>query len=431
MANKNLGTATAVTSMLKTNSVLVEIGGSVRRITLENLATAINETGSGTLAQVAWGVPIKHTVQSSPEWGTVGNSALWEEYKRSCGCYLVANDGRRAKLSNTNSGLFADGTTVDESKGNVMWCSPRLYFRMVEDVQAGYPLLYMSQLPIGGHYIEAQCKGKYKMYVTGGKGYSRSGYSPTGNMTITAFWNAAQQNGADWGLADYDFRRLLMMMALSEYGSPDIQAKLGYGVCGNSNLDLWSAAATLKTGDMKSYGDNSGKKSISIVNGDNTGVNCSRISLFGIEDPYGWQWEMTQGVYCGASDNDSQTGAEVFIYDGNRMPSSTELTTHPSGNYRQTTRVDGEGYVTRMQMGEYFDLIAQAVGGGSTSYWCDYFWRKIATGQLVAFGGSAYDGACCGLGYVAADRAFPVSYASYGSRLAYYGMLTDVNPSEL
>ena len=430
MANKNLGTATAVTSMLKDNSVLVEIGGSIRRITLENLADAINETGSGTLSQVAWCVPIKQN-QSSPEWGTLGNTALWEEFKRSCGCYLVNSGGKRSKLSKTNSGLFADGTTVDESKGNVMWCSPRLYYRMVDDAQAGYPLLYMSQLPIGGHYIEAQCIGKYKMYVTGGKGYSRSGYSPTGSMTITAFWNAAQQNGADWGLADYDFRRLLMMMALSEYGSPDIQSKLGYGVCGSQNLDLWATAATLKTGDMKSYGDNSGAKTISVVNGDNTGVNCSRISLFGIEDPYGWQWEMTQGIYFGASDNDAQTGTEVFIYDGNRMPSSAELTTHPSGDYRQTTRIDTEGYITKMQMGEYFDLIAQAIGGGSTSYWCDYFWRNIATGQLVAFGGRAYGGTYCGLGFVDSSHAFTLSSALCGSRLAYYGMLTDVNPSEL
>lgn len=38
--------------------------------------------------------------------------------------------------------------------------------------------------------------------------------------------------------------------------------------------------------------------------------------------------------------------------------------------------------------------------------------------DLVAFGGHACLGASCGLGFVAADNAFPVSSANYGSRLA-------------
>ena len=29
----------------------------------------------------------------------------------------------------------------------------------------------------------------------------------------------------------------------------------------------------------------------------------------------------------------------VFIYEGNRMPTAAELTTHPNGKYRQLTRM--------------------------------------------------------------------------------------------
>lgn len=46
----------------------------------------------------------------------IGNTAAWTEYKLYCGRYLVTNDGRAAKLSPTNSAVFADGTTVDETK---------------------------------------------------------------------------------------------------------------------------------------------------------------------------------------------------------------------------------------------------------------------------------------------------------------------------
>ncbi len=103
------------------------------------------------------------------------------------------------------------------------------------------------------------------------------------------------------GLTDYDQRKLIMMLGLSQYGDTNIQAKLGYGVGGSSSKDLWAAAAALQTGATKSLGDNWGKVGISVVNGDNTGVDCSRVNVMGIEDPYGWQWEMLQGVFCGSS----------------------------------------------------------------------------------------------------------------------------------
>lgn len=94
-----------------------------------------------------------------------------------------------------------------------------------------------------------------------------------------------------------------MMLGLSQYGDTNIQAKLGYGVGGSSSKDLWAAAAALKTGATKSLGDNWGKIAISVVNGSNTGVDCSRVNMMGIEDPYGWQWEFLQGVFCGSSNN--------------------------------------------------------------------------------------------------------------------------------
>ena len=65
MASKTLGSETIVQSMLRSNSVLVEIDGNVRRISLENLMNAINTGNEQLLRQVAWGIPLKHQVQSS------------------------------------------------------------------------------------------------------------------------------------------------------------------------------------------------------------------------------------------------------------------------------------------------------------------------------------------------------------------------------
>lgn len=433
---KALGNETLMNSMLRSDSVMIEVGGNVRRISLENFMNAINTGNEQLLRQVAWGIPLKHKTQSSTAYGVIGNTSAWAEYKRMSGRYLVTNSGKASKLSPTNSALFADGTALDESKGHVMFISPRLYYLVQTDSVSGIPYLWLSMLPIGGHYIGGanggmyNCIGAYKGSMAGNAFVSRSGVAPAGSRTINTFWNAAQINGKDWGLTDYDQRKLMMMLGLSEYGDTNIQAKLGYGVSGSSNMDLWGAASVLQTGATKSLGDNWGKINISLVNGSNTGVNCSRVNLMGIEDPYGWQWEDIQGVYCGNSANSAQNGSEIFIYKGNRLPTAAELATHPTGEYRQATRVTTGGWVQEIIAGENFDIFPARIGGGSTSYWADYSWANN-TGQLVFWGGHALDGAYCGLASASSYYAWSYAYAVVGSRLAYYGNLTFITGAEL
>lgn len=427
----------AVNSILASNYVMVEIGGSIKRISVKDFMNAI-QAGSLNLSQYAWGVPIYQSPSSktSPEWGRVGNLDMWEQYKETMGRYLLTQDGRLAKLSKTNSNYFADGTTVDETKGNIMFHAPRLYYLVKTDAVTGIPYLWASSLPIGGHYIESPCLGAYKADVIADKLVSRSGRVPKGELSISQFWAKARANGNDYGLVNYDLRRFMMMIQLFEYGSPDCQTKIGYGVGGSINGNFWGVASKLTTGATKTLGDSCGNIAIEAL-ADSTAskpasVNSSRVSLFGIEDAWNWQWEMTQGIYFGKSENTGQTGKEVFIYDGNRMPTDAELTTKPAGDYRKLERMDGDGYVSKMTIGEYFDLIAQSTtGGGSNNYWCDYFFRNLATGQLCLFGGAAYHGLNSGLAYVDSSNAFPAAYTKCGARLAYYGKTQYVNGADL
>ncbi len=424
---KDLAAATAASSMLRTDSVLVEIGGSIRRIPLDNLIDAINEGNQGLLRQVAWGVPLKQTTQSSPSWGRVGNLTMWEQYKEKMGCYLLTNQGKAAKLSKADRTVYADGTPLDETKGHVMFMAPRLYYLVQNDAITNIPYLWMSELPTGGHYIEAPCIGAYKARNISGTLVSRSGYAPTGNQAITNFWNQARQNGNDFGLVNYEHRRFLMMLCLSEYGNPNAQAMIGYGLAGSTeNGNGWANTANLLTGATTGLGDECGKVDVTVTGG----TNCSRVSFFGIEDLWGWQWEMTQGVFFGNSSNTNQDGTEVYIYEGNRMPSSAELSTHPSGNFRQLTRPTTNDYVQQMHLGEYFDLIAKTLGGGSNSYWCDYYTGNT-TGQLLLWGGDANNGSNCGLAFARSNFAFSAAYSHCGSRLAYSGSVEVVNGEDI
>lgn len=427
----------AVNSILASNYVMVEIGGSIKRISVKDFMNAI-QAGSLNLSQYAWGVPIYQSPSSktSPEWGRVGNLDMWAQYKDTTGRYLLTQDGRLAKLSKTNSNYFADGTTVDETKGNIMFHAPRLYYLVKTDAVTGIPYLWLSLLPIGGHYIESPCFGAYKADVISDKLVSRSGRVPKSGLTMSQFWAKARANGNDYGLSCYDHRRLMMMLQLSEYGSPNCQTKIGYGVCGSVNGNFGNAAYKLTTGATKTLGDSCGSIPIDALPDSTAGkpasVNSSRVSLFGIEDSWGWQLEMTQGIYFGKSENTGQTGKEVFIYDGNRMPTDAELTTKPAGDYRKLERMDEEGYVSKMALGEYFDLIAQSTtGGGSNNYWCDYFLCTLATGQLCTFGGHASAGSLCGLAYISSRNAFSAANADLGARLAYYGKTQYVNGADL
>ena len=431
MGKKNLGTATTLTTMANQNTVLIEVGGSIRRITLENLINAINEGENELLHSVAWGVPLKQN-QSSPAWGRIGNLQLWEEYKSRAGRYLITNTGKAAKLAVNNSGVYADGTTLDETKGHIMTIFDDLYYLVKTDATTGITYLWMSFIPIGGHCIKHPVIGAYKGSMSGSALTSRSNQTIAGTKTITDFWNAAQVNGKSWGLTNYEHRKFMMMLALSEYGNPNIQACLGNGVTGTNNNSDWQTPLSLKTGATKSLGDIFGTVPCNYTMSSGTAVTgATRVNVLGIEDPYGWQWEMIQGVYCGISANSGQTGAEVFIYEGNRMPTNVELSTHPEGQYRQIERVASDGYISKETLGEYFDLFPTAVGGGSTSYWCDHFWQNRASGQLVLWGGGANNGAYCGLASASSNNAFSYSYASLGARLAYYGELEFCNGAEI
>lgn len=437
MAKQNIGNAQASEGMTEQDSVYIEQGGSLRRIKLAKLRDAISKGGELVLSQIAWGVNIKQDQTTTTAWGTCGNKALWEDYKARSGRYLVTPEGKAAKIDNTGT-KFLDGTAVDESKGNIMVIAPELHFLWQTDEERGYPVLWMSTVPLGGHSLGGasggryMCVGAYGAYNESSKLRSKTGVVPSGSISITNFHTYAQNYGKDWGLVDYDYRRWLVMCCLSQTGNSNAQASIGYGPCG-SGASTWIAAAKLTTGATKAIGKAFDKEVITIAldSGGSNAPDASRVCAMYVEDPWGLRWEMTQGIYYGSSANTTaQTGSECFLYEGNRIPDSTELTTHPSGNYRQITSLTtgASSYISKIIGGEHFDVIPQELNNSASSNakWCDAWWSN-STGQLGLFGGNAAVGAGCGFVAATADVDFGYADAYCGSRLAYYGDLTFVN----
>ena len=436
MAKKNLATATAVQSMLHADSLVIEVGGSIRRITLEKFIDSLNEGQTELLHEIAWGIPIKDALQTSPAWGMVGNLAAFAAYKGQVGRYLMDANGRAAKLHPNNSAVFADGTVLDETKGSVVVIAPRLYYLYLVDAETSIPYLWLSQQPISKHYLANAGNGQYivvgayKGSLSSGKLVSRRGVDcDTSAKTITGYWNAAQAFGANWGLPNYNVWKWIAMMCLCETGgNANIQSGIGQGVGGNAGFD-WgtvTASATLKkTGHTVGLGDATGSVALSGANAD----SCN-VSVLGVEDFWNLQWEFIQGVYFGNSANANQDGTEIFIYEGNRLPSAEELASHPDGQYRELTRFTTSGYVGVMLKGEDFDIFASALSGGSTTRWCDYYYGNN-TGQVLLVGGYSAYGANSGPFYADSGSAWSYANSHIGARPAYYGQVQFVDGREL
>ena len=74
-------------------------------------------------------------------------------------------------------------------------------------------------------------------------------------------------------------------------------------------------------------------------------------------------------------------------------------------------------------MGEHGEIMPAAIGGGSTTYFCDYFYTSIPDSGVsergVLFSGDAYNGATAGFVYASANSAASYANAAIGSRLCF------------
>ncbi len=436
---KFIGNANELTSILRSQYLLAIAGGNLRKVSVNTLMAAINRDQAELLQEVAWGIPIKDETQTSPDWGgLVGNTAAFATYKAMCGRYLVKADGTAAKLHRSTSTIYADGTALDETKGSICTIAPALYLLVQTDPETLQTIAWMSMFPISDVILSTTadkkflCAGSYPGSLDSGKLVSRSGVAfDTSSKTISAYWSAAQSFGTHWGNQDYVFQTWFDLMCLCEAGAhTNIQDKLGMGPGGSAiSWDTFNASSDLKqTGRTKSLGDVTGKVMMTGITG--AVSDSSQVSVLGIEGKWNRQWEFIQGVFCGNSGNDAQDGTEVFIYQGNRMPSAAELSTHPSGEYRSFTRLTSGGYISKLLKGAHFDIFPSAVAGGTSSGYCDNSYAN-ATGQVVRVGGYSDIGADAGPFYVNSGSAWSYSDSSFGARPAYYGNLTFVNGADI
>lgn len=355
------------------------------------------------IPEKSWGLTIP--IDGATNYTLVGNEAACNNYLSKIGRYLLKSNGDAYKLRvNDSTILDYNNTTFDPNLGNVMVGIPMLSYMVVRD-GAGRDTIWMTEEPVLHNVIEDQWIGAYLASYDGTKLRSMKGATVHAYKPINTFWDQAQVNGKAFGLTNYTQRILMTLIYLCKYRSLNSQATLGYGMNGNTNNS--SAVQKKPTGETSSLGDSCGS-----VDGGTENTNARHISLFGLEDIYGWYSEVIQGVFI--IDN------KVYVYDGNRMPDSEELAYGAKGKSRSFDRSSRGGWITELVGGPHFDILPTAVGGGSSSYWCDYTYASN-TGQLLKFGGSAYSGDYCGIVFSHSYDTWDHMWGDVGTRLAYYG----------
>jgi hypothetical protein len=197
------------------------------------------------------------------------------------------------------------------------------------------------------------------------------------------------------------------------------QGGLGAGV---TNMVDWagynSTYPFVPIGITDALGNGSGEVAYNVLNEDTTLRVTTMVPRYrGVENPFGHLHKWTDGINIEVlSDADGGTSKAYVCED------PAIFIDNGYANYALISLVPrSNGYISEMHLGEYGDLIASAVGGGSTTFWADYFYTSADASSLrgVLSGGGANSGALAGLCFAYSHYAPSLAPAHFCSRLCF------------
>ena len=95
------------------------------------------------------------------------------------------------------------------------------------------------------------------------------------------------------------------------------------------------------------------------------------------------------------------------------------------GGVRSVQAGTNDGWITKLAVGEYMDVVPTAVGGSDTTYFSDYYWSN--SGSPVLFRSFNYAYSSGGVAFANALNAVSVPNYYVGARLAFRGKIHDLD----
>ncbi len=267
---------------------------------------------------------------------------------------------------------------------------------------------------------------------------------PATVISRTNFRNYARkrkEGSTEWNCMTYDMQKTLYWLFVIEYATLNSQAAYNASPTseGYHQGGLGDGVTTLASGDWSNFNGYSPFVPCGLTDslGNRTGVveytinneaESSPITKTfqvpryrGVENPFGHIWQWTDGINVRISPNTDNGGdglSKVFV--------CSDPSKFNDSNYEGYSHVGNEardgGYVKEVIFGEGGEIIPKAIGGGSTTYFCDYHYTNIPTTETlrgVLFGGYASYGASAGFVSALSTDAPSYTRASVGSRLCF------------
>lgn len=261
---------------------------------------------------------------------------------------------------------------------------------------------------------------------------------PATNISLTNFRAYARKRGStEWNCNLYRLHKMMWWLFAVEYANFNSQADFnaaldenGYHQGGlGAGVTTWDGTSwsnyngyypLVPCGVTNSLGNHTGTVDYNVIGSDGSTVKTFAVPRYrGVENPFGHIWKWTDGCKCIIQSEASGGLSKFYVCDNPANFTSSGTTNYDyRGNLPRS-----EGYVKALILGEDGEIMPLAVGGGSTTYFCDYFYTNIPTSgeseRGVLFGGYAGSGAHAGFVFANTTYAATHANAHFGSRLCF------------
>lgn len=404
------------------------------------------------------------TAVSSPTCTRVGNVALHKSLpiqSRMKGC-LLDDNGKVVEYLDPRDWT---GQVRDGSRGQVMVEIP-MHYRKFE-TNGTKRVVRLSEHPLPGYhqvpqmYVSAyeatleRSTGKLCSVVNEGADYRGGGNNanydgtyrsflgrPVTAISRTAFRAAARKRNTgntSWNCYLYQVHKTLFWLFTVEYATLNSQAAYNAELTseGFRQGGLGDGVTTISWSDWETFngyypfvpcghtdplGNQTGFVTYTAYNEDGSELKTFNVPRYrGVENPFGHLWKWTDGINIRISPTEENGGdnlSKIFVCEDTSKLNDTNY----NGYKHVGNEARSEGYVKEIVFGEEGEIMPSVVGGGSTTYFCDYHYTNIPTSEAlrgVRFGGTAAYGAYAGLAYAYSVDAPSNTNASIGSRLCF------------
>jgi len=307
---------------------------------------------------------------------------------------------------------------VTDAEGNIFIKIPKFYTKITKNSNGtykhqisgvrydGYNTLFIDGK---GNEIDYILVGKYEGSGSSSKVYSKSGQTVLVNITQANFRAGCKANGEGYQQYDFLIDLIIKELFMIEFATTNSQSIM----TGYTNSSNTAALITGHTDGVKtpsgSYNNNHDLETDAW-----TDTSCNTDGLHackyrGIENLWGNTWTFCDGI--------AFSKEKVFV--------CTDPTQYESGKVTPPyiymgDRPTSEGYIKSIAPFERNPLIGyiESVGGGQSTYYCDYSWYADG-GQILLVGGSWDGGAGAGLWSWSGYDTVSGSWSDLGGRLCY------------